>query len=514
MGMVLLTVTAAGLRLWQVNESLWIDELHTSWVIYDGLEGLPDRAAKGNYSPVYFILPWLSTQLLGQTELALRLPSIVAGTMLVPFLYFAVVGWTGSRGAGLLTAMLATLDPNFLFFSLEARPFALVQWLGLIQIWLFSALLKVPQNKGSFRTDGFRRAGFIALSVVLFYLHYTTLLLLLAEFVAWGTLSSRKSSRPNYGARVFAVDLLLIALACLPALPHLMAIYERRDNWKAFIRVDPPWWNLLTLFPLLTYVLIPMLAIAASLAWKGIRHQNETKGSGVFSPSLFSLSLLAICWLIVPLAAAWTATWLDVAPLFFRRYLMVASCAPLVLAGILYAKCSWRVARAGIWIALLGVGLWGDRRETTGILRQFHHDRRVVVHSTEGWQGAIEWIHSEEQYSRLPVLVYSGLIEEEPRDFFPESKEDRNYHTLPVRAIYNLTNHGHDIFPAHRAESGRFLVTADQIRVLDQSGGGWFLIRAATVSLGIESHKYRVEQRSFGGVSALLLVDKTAFDED
>src|SRR5438552_16858982 len=77
-----LTLLAAFLRLWHIQESLWVDELHTSWCLQGGLDEVAERATIGNQSPLYFYLMWAITSLLGESELTLRLPSLVAGIAL------------------------------------------------------------------------------------------------------------------------------------------------------------------------------------------------------------------------------------------------------------------------------------------------------------------------------------------------------------------------------------------------------------------------------------------------
>jgi hypothetical protein len=89
-------LAALGLGLLGADESLWVDELHTSWVISDNPDQVAARAAAGNQSPWYFILV-LSFEQLASTvgnflpggaftpEWKLRLPSIVAWSLTTGF---------------------------------------------------------------------------------------------------------------------------------------------------------------------------------------------------------------------------------------------------------------------------------------------------------------------------------------------------------------------------------------------------------------------------------------------
>src|SRR5689334_1322536 len=94
-----ITVLAAVLRLWQINESLWVDELHTSWCLQAGFENVAPRAAEGNQSPLYFWLLWGVTRVLGESEFTLRLPSLLAGIAL-PGVTWLVVREVWRRGKG------------------------------------------------------------------------------------------------------------------------------------------------------------------------------------------------------------------------------------------------------------------------------------------------------------------------------------------------------------------------------------------------------------------------------
>ena len=109
--LLLIMVSAAALRVHDVGQSLWLDELHTGWVVIDGFSHLAERAAMGNYGPLYFYLTWMSVQALGANELALRLPSLLASVALIPAIYLAVRSWCRSTEAALLAATLVAVDP-------------------------------------------------------------------------------------------------------------------------------------------------------------------------------------------------------------------------------------------------------------------------------------------------------------------------------------------------------------------------------------------------------------------
>ena len=97
-------------RVWQIAEPLWIDELHTSWVVSGEFEDVAPRARMGNQSPVYFWCVWLVTQACGHSEFSLRLSSLVAGTLAVWLAARVVIRNGGSLESGLIASALIAVD--------------------------------------------------------------------------------------------------------------------------------------------------------------------------------------------------------------------------------------------------------------------------------------------------------------------------------------------------------------------------------------------------------------------
>jgi mannosyltransferase len=123
-GYGLLLAAVVALWLEHLRGSLGIDEAVTYWVIGAGPAETFRRGMDYQFSPVAFFLPWASAALVGTTELALRLPSLLA--MLATALFVAAIAarmW--DREAGALAAIVFGSERLIAFQAANARPYAL-----------------------------------------------------------------------------------------------------------------------------------------------------------------------------------------------------------------------------------------------------------------------------------------------------------------------------------------------------------------------------------------------------
>lgn len=490
--LIAITLFASALRLWHSGESLWLDELHTAWTVGGGLADLPRRAALGNQSPLYFLLPWAATQVLGLNELALRLPSLVAGTLLVPLLYGLVVRWTGSHAGGLLAAFLAAIDPHFLFFSLEARSYALVQLTGVAHVMLFWDLLERPIWR--------RHAAFVALGVLLFYLHYTAIVLLASEALFVLIAPWLLGERLKYRWFHWLCDAAIVGVCLLPAAGQLIEIAARRDNWAAFVPT-PSAGDLLQLFPAGAYFGVAGPALIVSLLLRRTREDGQPPMDGRRRAAQLILGGL---WWLVPPCLALFATRLEIAALWMRRYVVVSAAAPVALAGLLCANVPRRPLRVAVAaIAALTAAVW------IGPQWPWQSDGRLVVRSQQDWRAAVAWINSSKQPARLPVLVRSGLIE---TDELRTSRDAalREYALLPVTSMYRLQPEERLLIPLPMTRPGE--LHPGDVQALARSSGLWVIspgnektrditvkqLRRTLVQHGVIARLE--EQKSFGTV--------------
>jgi uncharacterized membrane protein len=122
----LIIALAAWLRLSDLaGQSLWWDEVVSLEQSRLPFGEMLAATAADNYPPLYNIILQLFIRLFGESEIVLRLPSALMGIATVPALYWLVDRMQGNRAA-LIAAVLLTLSPFHLWYSGEARMYALL----------------------------------------------------------------------------------------------------------------------------------------------------------------------------------------------------------------------------------------------------------------------------------------------------------------------------------------------------------------------------------------------------
>jgi mannosyltransferase len=135
-----LTVLAVVLRFATLGvQSYHHDEIVTaSRILRGGFGHAMSQVWTGESTPpVFYAIAWVWTQLVGTGEFGLRTVSAVAGVAAVPVAYLIGVELRGRR-AGLWAAALVAVNPMMLWYSQEARAYALVALFGALSVlyWL------------------------------------------------------------------------------------------------------------------------------------------------------------------------------------------------------------------------------------------------------------------------------------------------------------------------------------------------------------------------------------------
>lgn len=131
---------AAVLRFWELGEQgLWYDESVTAWLLRGSpaqmLAAIPHTEST---PPLYYLVAWGWVRVLGDTATGLRSLSAVAGVATVAVACGAGRALAGWR-VGLVAALLVAVNPLLVWYSQEARSYALLVLLCAGSLWLLAA---------------------------------------------------------------------------------------------------------------------------------------------------------------------------------------------------------------------------------------------------------------------------------------------------------------------------------------------------------------------------------------
>jgi mannosyltransferase len=142
-----LVVLAAVLRFTTLSsQSYWIDETVTAARLkgsfYDTVAAFhrPDESE----GPLYFVVGWLWARVLGTDEFGLRSLSALLGIATVP-VAFETGRMLVNRRVGLAVAALVAVSPVMIWYSQEARAYALFILLSALSFLCFVRLLESPR---------------------------------------------------------------------------------------------------------------------------------------------------------------------------------------------------------------------------------------------------------------------------------------------------------------------------------------------------------------------------------
>ena len=127
-----LTAFAAVLRFWRIDQpTFWIDEGFTYWRVSGSYKDLVDILQLDGFTPLHYEIYWVIGQFTSLSPFFMRLVPAVAGTLMVPAMYF-LARQIGSRRLALLVAAFVACSAYMLNYSRDAKMY--------MHTWLFAAL--------------------------------------------------------------------------------------------------------------------------------------------------------------------------------------------------------------------------------------------------------------------------------------------------------------------------------------------------------------------------------------
>jgi hypothetical protein len=309
--LVLITLLGATLRLvflWR--PAFWIDEAAVYRRTCGSLSDTMDQVAESGFTPLHYLMYWAIAQVARMTPFVMRLPAALAGTAMVPVMYWLTQQIVSSRRIALLVALFTACGSYVLAYSRDAKMY--------VECWMFVAmstacLLWWLGNRRWLAWSGWTLSGAIMLG-----LHGTAGMILPVQAIIFAT-------HPRLHWRRLILFVFGIALMVAPAAIY----YSRVNRYPERMRKD--WRN-------------------SGLSW--IESANDERDA------LQLLRLTGATFL-----AAWEWPTGREAQLVDRRVLQVCSTSLIVVFAIIGAGAfPWRRANlpAGPmpWRPMLWLGAW------------------------------------------------------------------------------------------------------------------------------------------------------------
>ncbi|MGH2536673.1 MAG: glycosyltransferase family 39 protein [Candidatus Promineifilaceae bacterium] len=412
---LLLLTLAFWLRVHNLaTQSFWYDEVATWLRANSNLQLMYASLLEArNQVPLYYLLmrPWA---LIGASEFVLRFASVLWGVLSVALIYAFGRRYLG-RLAGLTAAFLLALSAVHVWYSQEARMYALLVLCALAAGWFLLRWIESRQRR--------HWLGYTAAMAVAVLVHYFGLLLLLAHyiFMAWHF----RRQQLALGRWLLSVG-IVVALLALYVAPGLAAgagklpapAWVRPVNWR------DPWLTLLSLSAGRTInpeSALPYLAPGLFLAFMGaaLLARPPLSAEGKLQAKAKQLApRLLLIWLVVPwllaltISLPWPIPGRPALSVYADRYLILVLPALLLLV----AKGAQAVLRtrplrpaAGLALALIAA------LNLAAIVNLYLADE----HGREDWRSALAYVQQNGAEDsaligrpdhRLPATFYAPSV--------------------------------------------------------------------------------------------------------
>jgi len=333
-----LTVLAATLRFATLGvQAYHHDEIVTaSRVLRDGFwHAMEAVGFSESAPPLYYALAWAWTQLTGTGEVGLRSVSALAGVATVPVAYLLGAELRGRR-AGIVAAALVAVNPMLLWYSQEARSYALLVLLTALAALYFVRALGASAGRRNLTLWGV----FSALALAT---HYFAIFPIALE-AAWLLWRRRREAVAGLWIVAFA------GLALAPLAIHQMALGHAEwiggrslghRIWEAGVTfVVGESGDIVARSESVLPAIVPLLAVLAGLLLLAVRSDRaERRAAG-------SMLALAAVTVAGPLALALVAPGKD----YVLARNLLPALVPLLVAVAIGATAR-RARRGGMVVA-------------------------------------------------------------------------------------------------------------------------------------------------------------------
>ena len=266
-----LILAGLALRL-AVPRGIWLDEAISIHQAHLSLHDLFHDLYYGDRQPpLYHLTLWWTIRAFGDSEFAVRLPSLIAGTLVIPVLY-ELGRELYDRRTGLIAAAFAAVSPLLIWYSQEVRMYEFATLFGLLAL--------LTQLRVIRRGTMLNWAAYILATAALLWSHYFGLLLIgVQQLVFVGVLLHRK--RSGEPVKPFALGFAYSAAVLAMQLVPLLAFAHHQYQVTSAAAGSPSG----------TYDYLSFYSVLANMAWSLWGYQPDAVT--VLLAAMWPLALLA-----------------------------------------------------------------------------------------------------------------------------------------------------------------------------------------------------------------------------
>lgn len=495
--LIIALVMGAFFRIYHVGlPSLWLDELITYWVSSGtGWTSIITRSHCAFYSPLFGLIERAMLALFGRSELALRMPSVLAGIVSIPLVYRLGVQFF-NRQVGALSSLMFAVNVDQIYYAQQARPYAICVMFTLISMMTLSHYLE----EGGWRWQ----ISYVLSTVTVIALQYTFMLLLLVQTLYWWYVVALD---PLDRRRARVIDWLqtqaLVVLALSPLAWRVYDAYRAASPYQR-LWIDTPHAGQLLIF--FDRLLVPLILIILGFLLYVVLSRKSVVLRWPAAVTDSKPLVLVLVWYVVPILLCFILARFSPTKLFLKRYLIVYAvpCYILLAYGFtLLQPRSWSYTLA---LSFVGVSILYDP------VNAFREARLFAFHDEENWRPAIRYLNTVRGRDE-PILVESGDVLE-ARIPFLHDPLCQEYALAPL-SFYRLS--AEQVIPlTFLWDPVRFHDYYEQTvwPSIVASPAFWLLIRRGHPEPYIQAfeswltqqrpgHVRRIGQKDFGGVSVI-----------
>jgi mannosyltransferase len=323
----LLLLLGFGIRLHKLTfHSLWLDEAVS---VYLASFPLAEVVRQGMTlqepnPPLYHLSLAIWMRVFGSGEAAIRLFSAFLGTLCLPSIYLLGRRLFSSR-LSLVAILLAAVNPFLVWYSQEARMYALVATLSAWSVYCFVRALDTPRWSWW--------AAYVVLTVSSLYTHLYAVFVLPAELALLLLYAWRRRSAVRQGVLCWGASLLCFS----PWLWRAWQLSASTPSWRPTLSLGAMVVECLEAFtvrrvPLSDVCLNGTLTVLAIIAAAGLllpRLRGRVDGRWRWEQMDIRSSGFVTLWLLLPLLAAYV---LSFRQQIFTVYYLIVIVAPFLLA--------------------------------------------------------------------------------------------------------------------------------------------------------------------------------------